>query len=651
MKKNVKKTGYSPGQTQKNPSSQLRNIDRIWIVAIAIAVISFLIYLPALQNGFLVNWDEDIYIIDNEHIRSLNLDFFRWAFLDYKTNLWHPVTWISHAIDHAIWGLNPFGHHLTSILFHSLNTGIVVLLVNRLILIAGAVGHESANTGTETRRTALVASAVTGLLFAIHPLHVESVAWVTERKDLLYSMFYILSIFCYLRYATDKLAESRHHNFLSVRTYQLSLFLFILSLASKPMAVTLPLALLLLDWYPLQRLNSKINLYNLILEKIPFFLLSALISLITIIAQRHHSTDGMMSLEKSPPLFRIFLAMKSMMLYCLNIIVPHNLLPIYFYPQDRTIWKPEFVIAAGFIIATTTACIAFRKTRVIPASLLFFTISLFPVLGLTQTGVQAMADRFAYLASLSLFLLIGIAIDRLWWRSDALQHRSVQTKTVILAFTLSGMLYLAFVTHKQIGIWKDAVTLWSYAIQKSKVPDQELYIFRADALEKSGNHEKAQEDYAKALSINPKYPGVYSVRGINHKRRGNYPLAIEDFNMVIQLAPDDIDTYINRGNAYLLKGDSKQAIKDYTHAIERKAKNAAVAYVNRSNAYANAGEFDKAIQDVTTAISLNKELLSMYVIRGNLNMKVGNFEQGMKDYKTACDKGLEEGCRKAVFPF
>lgn len=649
MKKNAKKFICTTGQTKKNPSRRLRNIDRIWIVAIAIAVISFLLYLPALQNGFLVNWDDDRYLLENPHIKSLNLDFFRWALLDYKTNLWHPVTWFSHALDYAIWQLNPFGHHLTSIMLHAVNTGIVVLLINRLILVTGDSGHEPGSRTSITARTALIASAVTGLLFGIHPLHAESVAWATERKDLLYSLFYMLSISCYIRYVTSTAAECPPRNFLMVHPYQTSLLLFLIAIASKPMAVTLPVVLLLLDWYPLQRIRSRAKLWPLLLEKLPYFLLSAAVSMITILAQQE--IGGLKSLENAPPLFRILLAMKSLMLYIVDILLPVNLLPVHFYPKDHSIWKAEFAIAAGFIVAVAAACIVFRKRRVIAASLLFFVISLFPVLGLAQAGVQSRADRFLYLAVLGPFLLIGLFIANHWSKSDNLTQLRIPVRTALVALMLTGSLLLSHATIQQIDIWKDGVAFWGYAIAKSKSPESDLHIFRGAAFEKSGLLDNALADYAKAIEIDPRNPLAYFNRGIHYMGRGLFDSAIDDFNRILKLTPNDMDIYINRGNAFLKKGDAQSAISDYTHAIEKKANSAAVAYVNRSNAYANRGDFGKAIQDVTTAISLNKELLSMYVIRGNLNMKVGNFEQGMKDYKTACDKGWEEGCRKAVFPF
>jgi tetratricopeptide (TPR) repeat protein len=281
---------------------------------------------------------------------------------------------------------------------------------------------------------------------------------------------------------------------------------------------------------------------------------------------------------------------------------------------------------------------------------LFFVFSLLPVLGLLQTGVQAMADRFMYLPSLGPFLLIGLGVAHIWSKADDLKgyRRLIQATVVVLV--IASAISLSFLTNRQIGVWKNAIVMWSFLIDKDSGRDPALYIYRATGLEKSGQRERALDDYARALTIDPKSDRAYFNRGTNYLQQGKYDLAIEDYTTVLKLVPQEADAYNNRGNAYLRKGDVEQAIKDISVAIEKKP-SFYPSYVNRSNAFAHKGELDKAIQDVSKAISLNPELLDMYVVRGNLNMKTGNFEQGMQDYKTACEKGVQEGCRKAIFPF
>jgi hypothetical protein len=220
-------------------------VKRTWnteyYVAAAVALLTLLVYLPALQNEF-VDWDDNVYIFDNPYIRSLDMAFFKWAFWGFHAANWHPLTWASHALDYAVWGLNPLGHHLTSISLHALNTFLVVALVTRLL----DAYNTKQNRPALNDRMVLIAAATTGLLFGLHPVHVESVAWVSERKDVLCALFFLLSLLSYLSYVSSN----------TQKTYLLSLGFFVLALLSKPMAVTLPVVLLILDWYPYGRIRS-----------------------------------------------------------------------------------------------------------------------------------------------------------------------------------------------------------------------------------------------------------------------------------------------------------------------------------------------------------------------------------------------------------
>lgn len=647
MSKNPRKTTKPSVPRTSGKAGLTGTVPWPWLAAIAIAFLAGALYLPALKNEFLVNWDEDIYILDNPHIRSLNLDFFRWAILDYKTNLWHPVTWVSHAIDYAIWGLKPYGHHLTNILLHGVNTGVVVLLTYRLILIADRKITEPDAPPHESARSALIASGIAGLLFGIHPQHVESVVWITERKDLLYALFYLLSMTAYIRYATTNPSGGINRTVLLSRPYQASLLLFLLSLASKPMAVTLPVILLLLDWYPLHRLERKRNILPLLTEKLPFFLLSGLVSLLTIAAQQ--DVGGMKSATEAPPLFRLLLAMKSLALYAVDLVAPFNLLPLHPYPKETT-FTIDYAVAAFCVVGITAVCIKLRDKRLFLAVWLFFVISLLPVLGFLQAGVQARADRFVYLAAVAPFLLTGLGCSHLWSKTAPMRHQLLLTRGSILVIAIICTVSLSWLTSRQIAIWKNAVVLWSFLIEKDKGRNSDLYVYRASALERSEQQDKALDDYARALVINPKNEWAYFNRGTHYLHRNIFDRAIEDFSMVIKLNPNDADAYSNRGNAYLRKGNAALAIKDLTVAIDKKPR-IFTFYVNRGNAFSATGQLDNAINDFTKALAINPDLPNILVARGALNMRNGRFEQGMQDFKTACDKGFQEGCRKAMFPF
>ncbi len=244
----------------------------VLITALIVAAVTFFVFLPSLQNEFL-NWDDNKLITDNYHIRSLDLNTVKWAFTNVGLTTWHPLVFISFAVDHAIWGLDSWGFHLTNNILHSLNALLVFMLVYWLVNIAGRGNEEEGRN-----ELALVTGVVTALLFGLHPMRVESVAWVTERKDVLYAFFYLLGILAYLGYASS---ERRR-----IRFYVVSVIFFVMSLMSKPMAVTLPAVLLILDYYPLRRIYSGMGMDRIrvvAFEKIPFFLLSVLMSVVTVL--------------------------------------------------------------------------------------------------------------------------------------------------------------------------------------------------------------------------------------------------------------------------------------------------------------------------------------------------------------------------------
>ena len=271
------------------------------IYLIFTAVVTCIVYLPSLNNDF-VTWDDNIYVYNNEMIRNVNLRLIQWAFASFEASNWHPLTWLSHAFDYALWKLNPIGHHLTSILLHSINALLVTLLTVRLI---ETLNREKKQSFSLTSEQKVIVGLTTGLLFGIHPLHVESVAWVSERKDVLSTLFFLLSILFYLRYSSRTTGKGPFL-FLN-KHYRASFISFVLGLLSKPMIVTLPLILLLLDWYPLIRFDRLKSASKTLIEKIPFFICSFASIIVTVIAQRQAISD----FEVHPLSLRIANAFKS----------------------------------------------------------------------------------------------------------------------------------------------------------------------------------------------------------------------------------------------------------------------------------------------------------------------------------------------------
>ena len=514
-----------------------------YYLAASVSIIAFLVYVPCLKNGF-VNWDDNTYILENNHIRSLSPDFFQWAFFDFYASNWHPLTWISHAIDYAIWGLNPLGHHLSSLIIHAANTFLLVLLVVALMDAYKENAKISRQSPVLSYWYVLFTATMTGLMFGLHPIHVESVVWVAERKDLLCALFFLLSIMSYAKYAKDQGAGARGQGseggnskvglkrVFTNKHYVLSLGFFILALMSKPMAVTLPFVLLILDWFPLNRVHSAQTFWRSCLEKTPFFVLSCASSLVTILAQR----TGAAIWEQAPPIFvRIPVAFESLLAYLGKIILPLNLLPFYPYPLDASIFSLKYAAATVVVVAITLACLmTARKQRLWPAVWFYFGVTLLPVLGFVQVGGQSMADRYAYLPSIGPFLIV--AIGAVW----GLTLLSAGKDNAILRRAASALLIplfvcLSYLTITQTGRWKDDLTLWTYVIDKEST---RVLI-------------------------------AYYNRGGAYVRAGRIPEAIEDFSTVIALNyQEDSKAYINRGLAFYQVGQMERAIADLRKACE-----------------------------------------------------------------------------------
>jgi hypothetical protein len=290
-----------------------------------IALVTFAVYLHALQNGF-VALDDDAYVFDNLHIRSFDLAFLRWAFLNFYASNWHPLTWMSHALDYALWGLNPMGHHLTSIILHAINTFIVVVLAMRLREASTWTTEQKSRTVFLNERAMLITGGVTGILFGLHPLHVESVAWVAERKDLLCAFFFLLSIMAYTN-AVRRIGHGAARIWLAPGSLLSALCFFVLALLSKPMAVTLPVVLLILDWYPFNRVHSLKTFRSSLVEKLPFMALSLMSSILTMYAQG--AGRAVVPIGFIPLSIRLLVAARSLVAYLWKMVVPSDLIPYY----------------------------------------------------------------------------------------------------------------------------------------------------------------------------------------------------------------------------------------------------------------------------------------------------------------------------------
>lgn len=508
-----------------------------YYVAAAVALATFAVYLSTLQHDF-VNWDDDVYVFQNPYIRSLNAVFFQWAFFDFYASNWHPLTWISHGLDYAFWGLNPMGHHLTNNLLHAINTFIVAVLTIRL------VDAWKWNTTTQLKvfqeeRSLLITGGVTGLLFGLHPAHVESVAWVAERKDLLCALFFLLSVMTYAKYAgftvketVQKNAKRRFFN----RQYLLSLGSFILALLSKPMAVSLPFVLLILDWYPFKRIRSLKMFWPVFLEKLPFFTFSFMSSILTILAQR---TGSAMTLNELVPLpGRMIVASRSIMEYLWKLILPLDFVPYYPYPKQIFILWPRFIVPIFLVIGITMLCIGVaRKQKVWLSIWGYFVITLFPVIGIVQVGGQAMADRYSYLPSIGPFLGMGVVLAWVSGNLNSSKKWGLPIKVFSVVLALFMTVSLSYLTVRQIAIWKNSYDLWTRVIEKEPERAPVAYNNRGVYLSDTGQFDKAIADFNRAIELSPGDSTSYYCRGLAFYKMGEFDQAITDFEKTIALDP------------------------------------------------------------------------------------------------------------------
>lgn len=580
-------------------------------LAAAVAIITFVVYLPALHNGFTV-WDDDIYVVANPHIRSLNLEFFKWAFSDFYAGYWSPLTWISHAVDYAAWGLNPLGHHLTNNILHAANTFMVVLLIIKLIEAWKGTTKNDVRSEPLTMQTVLITGGVTGLLFGLHPLHVESVVWVAERKDLLCAFFFLLSVIWYTHYVTvvsDEKAEIKTCSRLLNKHYLLSVGFFILALLSKPMAVSLPAVLIILDWYPFDRIPHFRAFLGAIIEKIPLIAFSFTSSLLTVLAQKLEGALTPMEFTTLPT--RLMVGGRSLIAYIGKIILPINLVPFYSYPKKVSILSFEYFSVIVLVIGISAMCsVIAKRQKIWLAVWCYYVVTLMPVLGIVRVGLQSMADRFMYLPSLGPFLVLGLTVAWVVRKVSVPSRKNLLMKLLGAIAVFVVLVSISYLTMKQISLWEDDIKLWSYAIDEN--PDGSAVC--------------------------------YNNRGTAYGKRGQFDKALKDLDKAIVLYPDYADAYSNRGIAYSKVGLLDNALKSFDQAVALKP-NAADGYSNRGVAYAMTGQYDKALEDYNQAIEYNRDYAVAYYNRGKLFLINDKKELALTDFQKACNLGYENACK------
>jgi len=535
-----------------------------WLACALLGAAILAVYSQALQCTF-VNIDDQDYVTWNTDIQhGLNWRSIQWAFTTGHASNWHPVTWLSHTLDCQLYGLAPVGHHLTSLLLHLANSVLLLLLLNRM-------------TGSLWR------SAWVAAVFALHPLRVESVAWVAERKDVLSTFFWMLTVGAYARYADRLKSQNSNYKWF----YGLALVFFALGLMSKPMLVTLPFVLLLLDWWPLGRWKFGPGYsWRLIVEKIPFLLLAGTVSVITFFVQTRSSVAPLFSkVSLDERLANIPVAYAR---YLGKIFWPSGLAVFYGYEH----WKFNQVAGAVFLLAFVTAWVIWqwRARPYLAVGWFWFMGGLAPTIGLVQVGHQAMADRYSYIPS------VGISIMAAWGLCDLVAGRPRLLKAAS-TFGVLALAVCAVLTPRQIAYWKNPVVLFAHAADLSDQDCLTCYNIGCAVMEE-GNFPRAVRCFERALKVADKsIPPSFLARvennlGCAFLGEGQITNAVVDFEKALAIQPRYPEAYYNMGRAFLAHGQPDVAVDCFQHALALDQNPHILSTL--AEAYARMGQFTQA---------------------------------------------------------
>ena len=611
-----------------------------WLVAALLALVTMALYWPVTGYDF-VNFDDSDYVAANPHIlNGLTWESARWALTSLDVGLWHPLTWISHMLDCQWFGLRPGWHHLTSVLLHTANTVLLFLVLRGM-------------TG------ALWRSALVAALFALHPLHVESVAWVAERKDVLSTFFVLLALMAYARYAQRAEISNQSSRVTAPRRgprptdhrllfYLLSLCFFALGLMSKPMIVMLPVVLLLVDYWPLRRMQnaeasdtehgtrntqhairitfhvSRSRVFRLVLEKLPFLVLAVLTGLITL-----HAAQGAGSLPSAaryPMTDRLANATLSYARYLCQVFSPGQLAVYYPFPDTFSVWSVAG--AALLLVGISVAALGLAgRWPYLMVGWLWYLVTLRPVIGLIPLAEHSHADRYTYVPLIGVFL--GVS-----WGAGELVSRGRGSALGCAGAVVGAVMLLCLVrARQQVGFWKDSETLFRHALAATK--DNWLaHINLGEALREKGDIDGAIRQYEAAVRLAPSFPDARVNLGVALAKKGQIEEAICQYQDALRLNPGHANAHYNLGNALGKKGQSEEAIREYQEAIRVKPDHAE-AHDNLGIALAKRGQTDEAIRHYQEALRLKPYLADAHNGLGAALDKKGQIDEAIRHLQEA----------------
>lgn len=587
-------------------------------IPLFIALATFVAFSPALWNG-LVEWDDHVNLVNNPDYRGLGWKQLRWMFTTVLMGQYIPLTWMTFGADYLLWGMNPFGYHLTSLLLHTANAGVFYFVALRLLRQA------LRGPGETTLRLGAAAAA---LLFAIHPLRAESVAWVTERRDVLSGLFFLLTILTYLKACEAEGARRR-------RWLAGSVGLYFLSLSSKSMGATLPIILILLDIYPLDRLGGRWQEWiapgarKVWVEKLPYLLLALAAVGMALYAMLANSF--LTSLENLPFAARVALAFYSLWFYLWKTLLPLGLVPLYELPSRVNPLDPQYLVGALAVTVITGGLIVMRRRW--PAGLavwVSYVVMLAPVSGIVHNGFQLANDRYSYLPCLGWALLGGAAVCVVA-RARASGKLGLSFARLAVGAGVVWFIGFGVLTWQQVQVWRDTDTLWRHALEFS--PDCAICHGNLGViLYNKGYAAVAIEHLQRVLTLKPNHVKAHINVGLALAALGRPSESVEHFQLVLEHHPTDVDARTHLGMALVQQGKPEEAVEQLRQAIQLNPIHVG-AHTNLGNALAELGNPGEAIAHYRRAIELKPEFPHPHLGLARAYLALGKTGSAQEEYE------------------
>ncbi|MDD5570664.1 MAG: tetratricopeptide repeat protein [Bacteroidales bacterium] len=594
-KQNIRKKHPVQSQKSKATDKNEKLKKTIYFILSAIVLLTIIVFSNSLKNNFISNWDDDVYILNNTDIKDINLVKFGRILHTYYNSNYHPLVTLYYAFEYNVFGMNSVPFHLSNLLFHLMNVCLVFYFIFLL-----------------TKKTDV--AAIVSVLFAIHPMHVESVSWIAERKDVLYAFFFLGSMIYYLKYIEN---SSKY------KPLVISIILFLLSCFSKSMAVTLPLVLILIDYYLSRQFSKK-----LILEKIPFFIIAIIFGAVAFDSQSQFGSTNMAPVF--PAFERIFLLSYSTMYYIVMLVFPVNLSAVHYYPINPGEALPVYCYLSllAIVLIVLGVYMANKLKKEMIFGFLFFIITISLVIQLVPIGRAIVSERYSYVTYLGLFFIIGMFYNGV---AEKYFSTGINKLKPFLQFAfVIYVLIFSYSSYSRNRVWKDGVTLFTDVIEKN--PNiSHPYLARAGARMNINDSEGALADYASAIKLNPGNAEAYNNRAVIENTRRQYDAAIADCKEAIRVKPDYPDAYNNYGVALANKRRYKEAIELYNKALKLNP-TFFIAFDNRGFAKNLLKDFKGALTDCNIAISINPYYPEAYNDRGFAKQNLGDLKGALEDY-------------------